>query len=286
MYHFKNNLFRSKKPAGAFTFIEVVAAAALLTILLSSVLIVMDNFVDAVIDMRLRQQAFELARSNMETLLSKSTLSNMAEYDTSETNPDLYWETIVEPFYEPITDRMWIRAICSAGFTDTKGQEEEIELEHWITNLTTAQIKQIMDQQQVEAEYLELIRDGGLTDIQKTTIAYLEQADLDIQKYKDFIEKQRRQKLEYLDKNGTDGYDDFLEKLQEEEDEFLEDLGMDFDDYNKFAENYVPPETESQPGTYGPDTTPGPEPDNRQPGKSEQPWWKILPEEYWYLFDD
>ena len=261
-------MFNKNRPA--FTLVEVVAALALLSIMISSVLVMMNNYVGAVIDMRLRQQAFELARSNMEMLLSESKLPDIYEYGESETNPDIQWETTVEPFYEPVKNRMWIRAVCSVFFVDSKGQDQDVELEHWITNLTAAQIKQILAQQQVEEEYMSLLQEGQYTDIQQTTLAYLEQESLDVEAYKDFLEQQRRQKLEYLDKNGMKGYDEFLEELEEEENIFLENLGMDFDDYNdNFVPNYVPSVTENQPDDFDPDPDrpdPDPDPDPDRPG--------------------
>ena len=258
MYHFKNNLLSDKTPGRAFTLVEVVAAVALLAIMISSVLVLMNNFVDAVIDMRLRQQAFDLARTNMETLLSESRLSDMAESDISETNPDIRWETVVEPFYEPINYSMWVRAVCSAMFIDSKGQDQTIELEHWVTNLNAAQIKQILEQQRLEAEYLDLLQAGQYSDIQETTIACLGQQGLNVEAYKDFLERQRRQKLEYLGENEMVDWGEFLQQLEDEENEFLEyEIGMDFDVYNECAENYITPAIQNGPV---PDPDPDPDP--------------------------
>lgn len=294
----------------AFTFIEVVAAVALLAIMLSSVLVLMNQFIGAVGDMRLRREAFELARSNMETLLSETKLPDIYEYGESETDPDIRWQTVVEPFYEPYKGRMWIRAVCSASFFNSKDEEENIELEHWITNLTAAQIRQILAQQQVEDAYLDLLQEGEYNDIQLATIAYLEQEGLDVEAYKAFLERQRRQKLEYLDKNEMRGYDDYVEQLAEEENDFLEDLGMDFDAYNDFAATYVPPAPQNQsdssdlpdsesPDEYTPDepeTRNDPEstnnsegPDGNKPSKKQQPSqsgdpsvdWDKIPKEFW-----
>ncbi|MBL7215015.1 MAG: hypothetical protein ISS71_04995 [Phycisphaerae bacterium] len=295
-------MFKSQnnKRLNAFTFVEVVAAVALLAIMFSSVLVLMNRFVGAVIDMRLRQTAFELARSNMESLLSESKLPDIYEYGESETNPNIRWQTVVEPFYTPYKNRMWIRAVCSASFTDSKGEEENVELEHWITNLTAAQIKQILAQQEVEAEYMALLNEGQYSDMQLATIAYLEQEGLDVDAYEEFLEQQQRKKLEYLDKKGMDGYEDYVEQLQKEEDEFLEDLGMNFDDYNVFAESYVPPASEgegesdiSEPEDSidqdGDDTTNVQEDntDDSSGGSSGDPrWdWANIPKELWPLIE-
>ena len=239
MCHFNDNLFRVRSHRPAFTMVEVVAALVLLSMILSSVMVLMNRYVDSVIDLELRQEAFELARGNMEQLLAESKLSDIVEFGDSEQNPEIEWQTLVEPFYEPVTDQMWIRAVCSAGFDDSKGEYENIELEHWITGLTAAQVKQILAQQQVEAEYLDLLAGGEDSAIQETTSAYLKEEGLDHEAYDRFAEQQKRKKLEYITEKGFEGYEEYLEKLSEEENKFLEELGMDFDGYNEFATVYV-----------------------------------------------
>jgi type II secretory pathway pseudopilin PulG len=269
----------------AFTFVEVVAAVVLLSIMIASVLVMMDRFVASIGDMRLRQQAFELARSNMETLLSEAKLPDIYEYGESETNPDVLWETTVEPFYEPFKNRMWIRAVCSGSFINSKDEEEKVELEHWITSLTAAQIKQILAQQETESAYMDLLHEGQYTDPQLTTIAYLEEAQLDVEAYKGLLEDHRRSKLEYLDKNGmNDGFDKYVEQLQKEEDIFLENLGMNFDAYNEFAKNFVPPATENQPDNVDPDS---PDKDTTDPANNLPPIdWEKIPKQWWHLFEE
>lgn len=242
-YRSKYNSRGSTAARGGFTLVEVAAAMVLLSLILTSVTVMMNRYLTAVMDMRLREEAFELARSNMESLLSEARLSEISDFGTSEVNPSIEWGKIVEPFYEPVTNRMWIRAICTAEYMDSEGEYQEVELEHWITSLTAAQIKQILAQQEVEEDYLKLLQDGQLTDIEKTTRAFLEQQQLDVDAYDNFREKQRRQKLEHLSKNGMTGWDAFLKKLEEEENAFLEKLGLDFDIYNEFAAVYVPSET-------------------------------------------
>lgn len=243
MCRFKNNLFKEHSARRAFTIVEVVAALAVLSVMLGSVMVLMNRYVEAVMDLQLREQAFEIVRGNMENLLAESKLSDMGEFGTSETNPDIEWKTLVEPFYESVTNRMWIRAVCSAGFNDSKGEYQEVELEHWITNLTAVQIKRILAQQKVENEYMELLNDGEDSAIQETTRAYLLEQGLDADAYDRFAKQQKRRKLEYISEKGFDGYEELLEILEEEEDEFLEKLGMDFNGYNQFAAAYVPQST-------------------------------------------
>ena len=287
MYRFKYNLFRTHSAKLAFTMVEVVTALVLLSMILSSVLVLMNRYVDSVIDLELRAEAFELARGNMEQLLAETKLSDITEFGDSETNPDIEWQTLVEPFYEPVANQMWVRAVCSAGFTDSKGEFENIELEHWITNLTAAQVKQILAQQQVEAEYLDLLAGGEDSIIQETTEAYLKEEGLDHEAYKRFSAQQKRKKLEYISEKGFEGYEKYLETLSEEESKFLEELGMDFDGYNEFAANYVPKNTglsdfygdfdntpnSDRPRDDGPDTDPS-DPDDFGPD-----WWDRIPPE-------
>jgi prepilin-type N-terminal cleavage/methylation domain-containing protein len=226
--------------SGGFTLVEVAAALVLLGLLLGSTLTLMNRYVDTVIDMQLRQQAFEMARSNMERLLSENTLSDRDDYGTDEFHPELDWEMLVEPFYEPVTNRMWIRAVCLAGYMDTKGQRQDVELEHWITNLTKEQIRQILAQQKAEEEYLKILQGGELTDVQKATVAFLVQEGMDVEAYRKLLKKQLRQKIDYLSRNGMTGYETFVQGLEDEENEFLQKLGMDFDDYNTFAAGFDP----------------------------------------------
>lgn len=283
--------------------IEVATALLLLGIIIGSVMTLMNRYVESVMDMQLREQAFEIARGNMENLLAESRLSDTSEYGTSEIYPDIEWETVVEPFYEPVTNQMWIRAVCSAGFKDTKGEYQDIELEHWITNLNAAQVKQILAQQEVESEYMDLLNGGEESALQETTLAYLQEQGLDAEGYKQLIDKQRREKLKYISEKGFEGYEGFIQRLKDEENKFLEDLGMDFDGYNAFAANYVPQSTlTDDPFSTDPGTDPGTDagmdtdldnddqpgipndPDNQNPANDEIDWSKI-PKELWPIFE-
>ena len=150
--------YRSKLDARGrrgFTMIEVIAAMAILAMITTSVLVVMNRCIEATIDSGLEVEAFELARENMERLLASDLVKDMVEFGTSEKNEDIEWKKVVESFYEPVTSRMWIQGVCSASYTDSKGQEQTIELTHWLTNVTKAQLMQILDQEKREREYLE-----------------------------------------------------------------------------------------------------------------------------------
>jgi hypothetical protein len=102
----------------------------------------------------MHMQAFEVARKNMEELLTSDLVEESVEYGNSERYPDIQWETVVESFYEPLTDKMWIQAICSAEYTDSEGEVRKIELTHWLTDLTKAQTQQILARQEEEQERL------------------------------------------------------------------------------------------------------------------------------------
>jgi hypothetical protein len=97
-------------------------------------------------------QAFEVARENMEQLLSLQSVEEMAEYGESELYPEITWETVVETFYEPVTSGMWLRGVCSAQYIDSEGFEQEVELTHWLTDLTENQLLDIKSREDAEEQ--------------------------------------------------------------------------------------------------------------------------------------
>ena len=135
--------------------IEIMAALAILVAIGVSVLTVINNCIEKTIDNELKMQAFAVARENMEMVLGSTTVSEMVEFGSLEENPDIQWEIAVEPFSEPITSKMWIRAVSSASYTAASGERENIEFTHWITDLTEKQIKQIEDQRQEELDNMD-----------------------------------------------------------------------------------------------------------------------------------
>lgn len=149
-----DNMFKRRRKGG-FTLIEVGASLLILALITTSVLVVMNRCIETAIDSRARMQAFELARENMEKLLGSDSVQDKAEFGTSEINPDLRWETVVETFYEPITSRMWVQGICSVGYTDSGGEIQTVELTCWLTDVTESDLKKILDQEKRELEYLE-----------------------------------------------------------------------------------------------------------------------------------
>jgi len=150
----------------AFSLVEVLMAVAILALISSSVLVVIDRCVASAAESALRMRAFEVARENMEKLLASTTVKESIEYGQSEKYPDIEWQTVVETFYEPITARMWIRGVCSAQYTDSDEQEQTVELTHWLTDLTKEQLLQIeqRDEDELEgltAELIETLEDAA-----------------------------------------------------------------------------------------------------------------------------
>jgi len=128
----------------AFSLIEVLTALAILALVSSSVLVVINRCMASAADSALRMQAFEVARDNMETLLSRDSVKEMVEYGSSDKYPEIRWQITVETFYEPVTERMWVRAVCSAEYADMASDVQTIELTHWLTGLTKKQLLEII----------------------------------------------------------------------------------------------------------------------------------------------
>ncbi len=133
---------------------EATTALIILAFISSSVLVVINRCMASAADSELRMQAFRVARENMEKLLASNSVEETVEYGNSEMYPDIEWQTVVETFYEPLTSRMWIQAVCSAEYIDTKDELQKIELTHWLTDLTKQQLLQIIEQQEQEKELL------------------------------------------------------------------------------------------------------------------------------------
>jgi type II secretory pathway pseudopilin PulG len=152
---------RRRMSAPAFSLVEAVTALIILALISSSVLVVINRCMASAVDSTLRMQAFEVARDNMETLLSKGSVKEMIEYGSSDKYPGIRWQTTVETFYEPVSERMWARAVCSAEYADTAGDVQTIELTHWLTGLTREQLIQMIEAKQREAEEQEMEQGTG-----------------------------------------------------------------------------------------------------------------------------
>ena len=133
-----------------FSLVEVLTALSILALISSSVLVVISRSAASGADSALRMQAFEVARENMEKLLSLQSVEEMVEYGESALYPEITWETVVETFYEPVTSGMWLRGVCSAQYIDSEGFEQEVELTHWLTDLTENQLLDIKSREDAE----------------------------------------------------------------------------------------------------------------------------------------
>jgi prepilin-type N-terminal cleavage/methylation domain-containing protein len=136
----------------AFSLVEVLTALSILALISSSVLVVISRSAASAADSALRMRAFEVARENMEKLLSLQSVEEMTEYGESELYPEITWQTVVETFYEPVTYRMWLRGVCSAQYIDSEGLEQTVELTHWLTDLSKNQLLDVMSRDDQEGQ--------------------------------------------------------------------------------------------------------------------------------------
>jgi type II secretory pathway pseudopilin PulG len=136
----------------AFTLAEAVAALVILAFASTSVLVVINRYMASAADSVLHMQAFEVARQNMEALLTSDTVEESVESGYSEKYPDIEWQTVVETFYEPLTSRMWIQAVCSAEYFDSDDEVQTVELTHWLTDVTKSQLLKLLEQRQDELD--------------------------------------------------------------------------------------------------------------------------------------
>lgn len=240
-----NSENRTLKIAAGFTLIEVVAALLILSMILTSVMVVMTRITESMIDLRSQTQAFEVVRQNMEEMLSSKLVSDKSDFGILEWNPDITWQTVVEPFYEPISRRMWIRGVCTSAYTDSRGQRQTMELSCWLTGLTTQQIRQILAQQkQIEKlmeEFAQTEYGLQIAERHQTNLAFLRYKGLEVDGYKVFIEQLERRRMDYIAQYGIDdGYQELADELAQEEFDFIYRLGVNYDEYKYFYENYDP----------------------------------------------
>lgn len=144
----------------AFSLPEVVAAMVILAFIGAGVLVVINRCMASAADLSWRVRAFEVARDNMENLLVGESAEEMVEYGFSEKYPEIQWQTVVETFYEPITDRMWVQAVCSAEYMDTLGELQTVQLAHWLTDVSKQQLLDIVKER--AEEKAQLFEEGEL----------------------------------------------------------------------------------------------------------------------------
>ena len=181
MYCFEKGQSKCQQSRRGFSLPEVMGALIILALVSSSVVVVIHRSVCTATDLTLRTRAFEVARNNMEEILTFRSSKETVEYGTSELYPDIAWQTIVETFNEPLTSQMWVRAVCSAEYSDAKGQTQTIELTHWLTRLTDKQVKQIAQQNKQREEELA----GQIVETIEEAAAY---AGVDVETIEQWVE--------------------------------------------------------------------------------------------------
>lgn len=128
--------------------IETVTALVILGLISSGVFVVIDRCIASAANTAQRVRAFEVARENMETLLTFSSVQEQVEYGVSEKYPDIHWTTRVESDYDSSSDRMWVQAECSAEYVDHMGENQEVVLTHLLTDLSEQQARRALAQQE------------------------------------------------------------------------------------------------------------------------------------------
>ena len=137
-----------------FTLIEAIAALAIVGFVCGTVVIVINNCLDAMTDYQSRLRAIDAARENIELVLANETLPEFSESGISELYPDIQWTRGVEVATFPASGKFWLRAFSSAGFYNTDGQLEEIEFENWLTPLSPQQERLVREDRKKEQDYL------------------------------------------------------------------------------------------------------------------------------------
>jgi len=138
----------------AFTLAESMAAVTLLAFIGISVWVVLERCTASAANSIQRMRAFEIARENMEKILGLDSVQETTEYGTSEKFPDIRWQTTIESFYESATSHMWVRAVCSAEYTDTSGEPQNVELTNWLTRLSDAQMAQLTQKSALQKQQI------------------------------------------------------------------------------------------------------------------------------------
>ena len=135
----------------AFTLLEVLTALAILGLLCSSVLLVINQCMATTANCTWRMEAFQVARENLENVLASESVSEGVEYGTSEQYPNVSWRTVIETFSDPMSGQMWVQAVCSADYIDSAGETQTLELTHWLGSLTDQQANQLVQDEDLEA---------------------------------------------------------------------------------------------------------------------------------------
>jgi hypothetical protein len=126
----------------------------ILAMVCAGVLLAINNSLTSAVDNMLKMQAFEVARENLETLLGSASVKESIESGTSEKYPAIQWQNTIETFYDPIIQRLWVRAVCSAEYPSPDGETAKIELTNWLTNLSKQQVLELIKEKEKEKQFL------------------------------------------------------------------------------------------------------------------------------------
>ena len=160
-----------------FTLIEAIAALAIVGFVCGTVVLVINNSLDAMTDYQSRLRAIDAARENIELILSNETLPEFSESGISELYPDIEWTRGVEVATFPASGKFWLRAFSSANFYNTDGELEEIEFENWLTPLSPQQERLVREDRQKEQEYLYELQEAELQEQAEEQALEQEQSD-------------------------------------------------------------------------------------------------------------
>lgn len=147
-FHSDNNLFFRK----GFSLIEAVAALGVLAVITSTVLVIVDQCMNSTADMTLRRNAFEIARENMEILMTEKTVCEKSEFGVSELYPEVEWQTTIEMFQPQGGKDKWLKAICSSQYYDSKNEIQTVEFTAWLTILSNRDVAKIQKQREILRE--------------------------------------------------------------------------------------------------------------------------------------
>jgi type II secretory pathway pseudopilin PulG len=142
-------MYRSDKSRFGFTIPEVTGALVVLGLVCAMIFPIIQNAMQAYSLNSAKLEAFQVARENMENLIAAGTVTESVEYGISEMNPNIEWETAVEPF--DLEGGMWVRAVCSATYFDANDQPQKVELVHWLSELPKDIAQKIMNDRMRDA---------------------------------------------------------------------------------------------------------------------------------------
>ncbi len=148
-----NELEISFKMRKGFTVLEALMAVLVIGFVVSSVMVVTSNSIASLADLKLRTEAFEIARENMELILARDNVTELSDSGTSDINPEIEWEISIKADQASSTDAtMWVKAKSLANYTDSKGELKTVEFEQWISYLNRSQTKQIQKLRSLQAQ--------------------------------------------------------------------------------------------------------------------------------------